>query len=484
MIESRPSSVRKSYKNLINIDRVASIPLYIQIYDRFREVIAEGLLKPGDRVPSLRSLSAELGIARGTIETAYEMLCGEGYFLAKGQAGTIIAPFLGKPASALQQKNTSQNLYSNHDSVATKPPDPFQLGLPALDAFPRKIWSKLGCRRLKSATASDMRSPDPKGYLPLRQALAAYLLISRGISCKPSQIIITDGYKGTLDIISRGFLKANDPIWVEDPSYPVTRNLLKAVGCVIMPIPVDAEGMVISAGIKSAPHASLAVVTPSHQSPLGMTLSLSRRLELLKWVADNQAWIVEDDYDGEYRYSSRPLPALKSLDCDDRVIYAGTFSKVLFPALRLAYLVVPESQVAHMDAICTTFQSGCPWLTQATVTDFMVEGHFSRHIKKMRSLYSYRRRLLVDALTNAFGNQLSIELQAGGMHLLVRLTGDYDDKQLVKHLNEHGLAVHALSNWRIEAGCGQGLLLGFTNIHSGQLAEALVDKLKALLIKS
>ena len=471
---------QKSAKRLINIDRVALVPFYIQIYDRFREVIAEGLLKPGDRVPSLRSLSAELGVARGTIETAYEMLCGEGYFLAKGQAGTVIAPFLGKPASALPPSNKPQHL--NSDSGTVKPLAPFQLGLPALDAFPRKLWSKLGCRRLKSTTLSDMRSPDPKGYMPLRQALAAYLLISRGISCKPTQIIITDGYKGSLDIISRGFLKENDSIWVEDPSYPVTRNLLRAVGGVIMPIPVDEEGMVISFGIKNASQASLAIVTPSHQSPLGVTLSLSRRLELLKWAADNQAWIVEDDYDGEYRYSSRPLPALKSLDHEDRVIYAGTFSKVLLPALRLAYIVVPESQVTHMDTICATFQSGCPWLTQATVTDFMLEGHFSRHIKKMRVLYSYRRNLLVEALTSAFGNQLSIELQAGGMHLLVRLAGEYDDKRLAKHLNDNGLAVHALSNWRIEQDCGQGLMLGFTNIHSSQLAEALVDKLKALLM--
>ena len=466
---------------LIVLKHESKAPIYIQIYQRFREAILGGLLQPGDRVPSLRSLADELGVARGTVEVAYEMLTGEGYFITQGQAGTVIAPLSGKhPILILQHANRPQDTASRRESMAMSVAKPFQLGIPALDAFPLKLWARLGYKILKSATPNELNYPERVGFMPLRKALAGYLNVSRGIACKPSQIIITDSYRGSLNLISRALLTVNDQILMEDPGYFAARNLLAAAGANIIAVPVDQDGMMVNHGIRIAPEAKLALVTPSHQSPLGVTLSLSRRLELLQWAASKQAWIIEDDYDGEYRYASRPLPALKSLDADDRVIYAGSLSKVLAPALRLAYLVVPESQVAHMENICNIFQNGCAWTTQATVAEFIAEGHFARHLKKMRNLYSRRRALLSAALAKSFGQDIQIELQAGGMHLLMRFNQPCDDTALAQQLNANGLAVHALSDWAIEHDCGRGLILSFTNIDSAESAEQAVNKLKTV----
>jgi GntR family transcriptional regulator / MocR family aminotransferase len=468
----------------IHFDVDSQQPIYLQIYQRFREAIADGLLKPGDRVPSLRSLAAELNLARGTVETAYEMLIGEGYFLARGQAGTVIAPFLGGHSIQVQRPDDLlDHAYQRSRNQSATPPA-LSMGLPALDAFPRKLWSKLGCQILKSASSADMSYPSPLGLTSLRTALAAYLNVSRGINCKPAQIIITDGYRGSLDLICRAFLQTGQQVWMEDPGYPAAMKLMQAAGGQIVPVPVDQSGMVISVGVAKAPQARIAVVTPSHQSPLGVTLSLERRLELLEWAAHNQSWIVEDDYDGEYRYASRPLPALKSLDVKDRVIYCGALSKVISPALRLAYVVVPESQVQLIEQVCQIFQNGCPWSTQATVTEFIIQGHFSRHLKKMRSLYKQRRELFVQALLETFGNEVRIELQAGGMHLVLRFNKDYDDQYLARHLNEAGLAVYALSSWSIEYPCGQGLIMSFTNVHTLEYARELALRMKQIAISN
>ena len=453
-------------------------PIYMQIYQRFRDAIAEGLLKPGDRVPSLRSLAAELNLARGTVETAYEMLVGEGYFLPQGQAGTIIAPFLSEHATPLRRSgDLAPQTYQRSRHLSATPP-PLSMGLPALDAFPRKLWAKLSCQMIKSATVADMGYPSPLGLPSLRAALAAYLNVSRGIQCKPEQVIITDGYRGSLDLICRAFLQPGQQVWMEDPGYPAAMRLMQAAGGKIIPVPVDQAGIDVSTGLAKAPQAQMAVVTPSHRSPLGVTLSLERRLMLLEWATHNQSWIIEDDYDGEYRYASRPLPALKSLDVQDRVIYCGAISKVICPGIRLAYMVVPESQVNYVETVCKIFQNGCPWSTQATVAEFITQGHFSRHLKKMRTLYKQRRHYLVQALQEVFGSEVRIELQAGGMHLVVRFNKDYHDQYLAHHFNQAGLAVHALSSWTLQYPCGQGLIMSFTNVHSLDFARGLAQQMR------
>jgi GntR family transcriptional regulator/MocR family aminotransferase len=462
------------------LDPTAADPFYRQIYDRFRVAITGGLLKPGDRIPSARALTKELGLARGTIDTAYSLLAAEGYIQARGQAGTIVTPDL-KPRSPIA--STAPQSHSGIAATSFRPDSilPFQMGLPALDMFPRKIWARLGARCVRAMQPSDMAHPPVSGLPGLRAEIASYLHVSRGISCSPSQIFVTSGYRHTLELIGHALLTAGDRIWVESPGYPPTRDLLGHMQIVTVPVPVDRDGMVVADGIKLAPRARAAVVTPAHQSPLCVSLSLPRRMALLDWAAQNDAWVIEDDYDGEYRYVSRPLPALKSLDRDGRVLYAGTFSKVLFPSIRLAYLVVPETQVERFEQITQAFAGGSPELTQAIVTAFITEGHFARHIQRMRKLYAERRAATTAGLESVLGKHVRIDAQPGGMHLILRLQGRQSDRGLAARMREAGLYCEALTDWTMAGEGAAALLLGFTNIDSQGTAETLGRRILPLI---
>jgi GntR family transcriptional regulator/MocR family aminotransferase len=462
------------------LDPTATIPYYRQIYDRFRGAITSGVLKPGDRIPSARALTKELGLARGTIEAAYSLLSADGYIQARGQAGTIVSPGL-KPRMPIASTVPKP---SPRIAVVSFRPDsilPFQMGLPALDVFPRKIWARLGARCVRAMQPSDMVHPSVYGSWLLRAEIAAYLQVSRGINCSPSQIFVTSGYRHTMELIAHALLQVGDRVWLENPGYPPTRELLGHMNIAVVPVTVDHDGMVISDGIKLAPQARAAVVTPAHQSPLCVSLSLPRRLALLDWATQNNAWIIEDDYDGEYRYVSRPLPALKSLDRDGRVLYAGTFSKVLLPSIRLAYLVVPETQVERFEQIVQAFAGGSPELTQAIVTAFVAEGHFARHIQRMRKLYAERREATIAGLESVLGKHMRIDSPPGGMHLILRLQGQVSDRWLVARMREEGLYGEALTDWAIGSDGTQALLLGFTNIASRGTAETLGKRILRLI---
>ncbi|KQV79597.1 PLP-dependent aminotransferase family protein [Rhizobium sp. Root1220] len=465
--------------NFPPLDPNAGVPFYRQIYDRFRAAIASGLLKPGDRIPSARALTKELGLARGTIESAYSLLAAEGYIEAHGQAGTIVTPGLDTltpaPAPAPQPVYNAAEVSFRPDSIL-----PFQMGLPALDAFPRKIWARLGAGCVRAMQPSDMVHPAIYGLPALRREIATYLQVSRGIGCSPSQVFITSGYRHTIELIADALLKAGDQVWLEDPGYPPTREIFRHMQITPVPVRVDEEGMVISDGIKAAPDAVAAVVTPAHQSPLGMSLALPRRLALLDWAARSKSWIIEDDYDGEYRYVSRPLPALKSLDRNGRVLYSGTFSKVLFPGLRLAYLVVPENLVERFEHISQTLAGGSPELTQAIVTAFIKEGHFARHIQRMRKLYAQRRKATVAGLDTVLGNHMSIASQPGGMHLILRLKNQQSDRLLSARMRESGLYAEALTDWTMLAHEPAAILVNFTNIDSEKTAENLAKRILML----
>jgi GntR family transcriptional regulator/MocR family aminotransferase len=462
------------------LDPTAAEPFYRQIYQRFRGAIAGGLLKPGDRIPSARALTRELGLARGTIEAAYSLLAAEGYIQARGQAGTIVTPGLKlrTPVASPMPRSNSGIAAAGFrpDSIL-----PFQMGLPALDMFPRKIWARLGARCVRAMQPSDMVHPSVYGLPALRAEIAAYLQVSRGINCSPSRIFVTSGYRHTIELIAHALLKAGDRVWLENPGYPPTRELLGHMNIAAVSVPVDREGMVISDGIKLAPRARAAVVTPAHQSPLCISLSLPRRLALLDWAVRNNAWVIEDDYDGEYRYVSRPLPALKSLDRDGRVLYAGTFSKVLFPGIRLAYLVVPDTQVERFEQISQALAAGSPELTQAIVTAFMTEGHFARHIQRMRKLYAARREATTAGLEGVLGKHVRIDLQPGGMHLILRLQGRRSDRRLVARMLEDGLYGEALTDWTIGSDGTSALLLNFTNIDSQATAEKFGRRILRLI---
>ena len=350
-----------------------------------------------------------------------------------------------------------------------------------MDAFPRKLWSNLTVQAARAVQPADLAVTDPAGLPALRQAIAAYLGVARGIRCSPAQVLITAGYQGALSLVRNVLLRLGDPVWLEDPGYPITRQALETTGVRVVPVRVDQDGMRVASGVAAAPKAKLAIVTPTHQCPTGVALSLPRRLALLAWAAENESWILEDDYDSEFRYVGRPLPSLKSLDRAQRVLYAGTFSKVLYPALRLGYLVVPPELAAAFLRASRMMTLGQPTLEQSVVAAFMQKGHFARHIRRMRILYGDRRRALATALEAAFGPRGRVEMAAGGMHLLLRFAGTEDDVALAKRAAAAGLEPSALSSHMMAHDCGQGLLLSFTNIPV-EAAPAVVARLEGLTV--
>jgi GntR family transcriptional regulator/MocR family aminotransferase len=458
-------------------------PLYRQVYERFRDAIRNAVLRPGERLPSARSLASQLGAARGTVDLAYNLLSSEGYIVGRGAAGTFVAQGL----TAAQRRAPSRSPDASSTGVIARPGapplviPPFAMGVPALDAFPRALWGRLSARRARTVAVETMIGDGAAGYAPLRDAIVSYLTVSRAIRCHAGQVFITTGFQGALDLLTRTFLQPGDEVCFEDPGYFHAREALRTAGARIIPTPVDSEGLDVAEAINRAPHARFVCVTPAHQAPLGISLTLPRRLALLSWAARSKAWIIEDDYDSEYRYGSRPLPALKSLDEAGRVLYVGTFSKVLFPGLRLGYLVVPDSEVERIKQVRQLLYRGAPILMQTVVADFMTEGHFARHIKRMRALYEERRAALADALAEAFEGQLTVQLQAGGMHLIGRMPALKDDRDRVARAKAHGLAPMTLSEWYAKPGRGDhGIVLGFTNIAPENALEGAMRLKRAL----
>lgn len=461
----------------LTLDPSETQPLFLQIAVRVRSAIASGHIVAGARLPSARALAAQLGVARGTVDAAYALLAGEGAVVTQGSGGTRASGAAGSRIEAIAH---TPDMFADARAPERSDPLPLQMGLPALDAFPRKLWSALTVQAARTAQVADLAAVDPAGVPALREAVAAYLSVARGIRCTAGQVLITAGYQGALSLVRQVLLRQGDPVWMEDPGYYMTRQALEAAGVRVVPIRVDREGLRVSSGITAAPKARLAVVTPTHQCPTGVALSLPRRLELLAWAGDAGSWILEDDYDSEFRYIGRPLPSLKSLDRGQRVLYAGTFSKVLFPSLRLGYLVVPPELAIAFARASKLLSMGQPALEQNVTAAFMQKGHFARHIRKMRILYGERRKGLAAELEAAFGSRVSVEMAAGGMHLVARFPECGDDAALAKRAAAAGLAPSALSSMTMAHDQGQGLLLGFTNI-AVENAAAVVARLAAVL---
>jgi GntR family transcriptional regulator/MocR family aminotransferase len=465
------------------LDGASPIPLYRQIYSRITGAVLDGRLAPGTRLPSARSLAAQLSIARGTVETAYQLLAGEGYIVARGAAGTLVAPTLDCKLLRSGAARSPGAEVSPAAAVAPlRAPALFRMGLPALDAFPHKIWSRLFARQARSLSLVDLAYQSPAGHGSLRVEVARYLAVARGVTCAPEQVFITGGFQGALGLIMRCLLQPGDVAWVEDPGYDNARNALRLAGARLVGVPVDRDGVDVNAAVAKAPPARIAVVTPTHQSPLTVTLSLPRRMALLAWAAATQAWIVEDDYDSEYRYLGKPLPALKSLDRHDRVLFVGSFSKVLSPGLRVGYLVVPPGLIDRFAAIADLMQPPPAALIQATIAAFLEQGYLGRHIRRMRQLYAERRTALVEALQEHVRSTLDIELQPGGMHLVAGLPRGTDDIGLVAELVRQGIGPSALSAWGVERPYAPGLLISFTNVNvkkAPQAARRLADALQA-----
>ncbi len=449
------------------LDATETDPLFLQIATRVRSAIADGRLSPGGKLPSSRVLAAQLDVARGTVDAAYALLAGEGAITSRGSTGTIVS---GTPGSRIETLEHTPFMFAPARTPERSAPLPFQIGLPALDVFPAKLWSNLTVQAARAIGPMDMVEPDPAGLLELRQAVASYLGPARGVRCSAAQVLITAGYQGALSLVRGVLVKPGDPVWIEDPGYKLARQAMETAGARVVPIRVDKDGLRVASGVAAAPRARLAVVTPAHQFPTGVALSLPRRLELLAWAEEAGSWVLEDDYDGEFHYSGRPLPSLKSLDRGNRVLYAGSFSKTLFPALRLGYLVVPPELATAFLRASRLLTLGQPVLEQKVVAAFIQKGHFGKHIRRMRTLYGERRRDVVAALKAAFGERVEVEPGVGGMHLLARFPGSADDTDLVKRSGKAGLAPSALSAMAMAHDCGQGLLLGFANGPGGEAA--------------
>ncbi len=475
--------IKKMSNKIIKVSKLETKPIHLQIYNRFKDAIEEGLLRDGDRVPATRVLASELDIARGTVENAYSILLGEGVFVSKGQSGTFInAPYsvkkINKNASRTFSSKSTNQLSILKSKQTTRTSHVFLPGSPAYDAFPRKIWSRIGSKRIRSLSSEDMSHKDPQGYEPLRQSIATYLRLSRGVTCESGQVFITMGYQGALDIICKTLKLNGEEVWMEDPGYLFASDLLNHIGAKIVRIPVDEEGLIVTEGIKKAQSAKIAIVTPSHHSPLGMAMSYTRRIQLLEWAGSNDSWIVEDDYDGEYRYSGYPLPSLKSLDQYDRVIYAGSFSKTLFPSLKLGYLVLPNNLVNLFKEMSKVYQNGNSITSQLIINDFIAEGHFSKHLNKMRTLYAARRDLTSKCLSEILGDLIEINSHKNGMHLVAKIMSNKSDVNIKNAFNDYGYGIQALSNWSSDKS-RNGLIIGFTNVPNRKTAIEAANKLKS-----
>ncbi len=473
------SSIRPPARpvTLVNLDPASEVPLYRQLYEGVRQAILAGRIAPGARVPSTRLLAAELDLSRNTVALAFEQLHAEGYLEGQARAGTYVTRTLPErllsarrpapappPRSKVRGVSTRGMVLASTGICPSEPmtglPRPFRPGLPAIDAFPRRLWARLALRRWRSGDLP-LAYNDPAGFRPLREAVAEHVAAIRGATCGADQVIIVSGSQQGLDLAARVLLDPGDTVWLEDPGYLGTRAALLGAGARIVPVPLDHEGLSVTTGERLAPDARMACVSPSHQYPTGVTMSAARRLGLLRWAARANSWIVEDDYDSEFRYASRPLACLQGMDTEARVVYIGTFSKTVFPGLRLGYLVVPPHVAGIFRAARAVCDRHSPTIDQAILADFIGEGHLARHVRRMRTLYQDRQSALVEAGRSLLGGLVELAPAEAGMHLVGWLPAGMDDGALSDRLAAEGIDTLPLSRHSIGP-CERGaLLLGY-----------------------
>lgn len=451
----------------IQLDRARKTPLASQIYQSIREGIENGRLAPGARLPSWRDLAAQLGVSRGTVRVAYERLIVEQFVIGLGPAGTRVAErqFQCSIPDSSSEAIPLPDLFYEFGSA----PLAFQMGVPSQDAFPFKLWSRILIGQTRRAAAAPVAYPDPRGDPELRKEVAAYLGLARGIRCSPTQVLVTGGFSGALGLAIHGLQLGRTAAWVEDPGFPLTRTALGLAGMSVAAVPVDTEGLDVAAGVRTAAGATLAIVTPGQQAPLGMTMSLPRRLALLTWARRSGAWIIEDDYLSELQLNGRAAPALASLDHGGRVIHIGSFSKTISPALRLGFMVVPSELSARFAELAACLTPAPAAAAQRAVAEFLREGHYLRHLRRMKRLYADRREQLLDCLREA--ESASIKVQAtAGLAVVITLPTSVSDVDIASRALQFGLAPAPLSPWYMQLSRQRGLLLSVTNLSERRLA--------------
>jgi len=460
------------------IDRSSATPIHRQVYEGIRGAILEGRLRSGRRIPSSRALAMELAVSRLPVLTAYAQLLHEGYLEGRVGSGTFVSASL--PDDLLLTRSTATGLRSTTrvSPPAPSPDDgygglgPFRMSLPALDEFPHTLWNRLVARQAHALPHAAMAYGDPAGWMPLRAAIADHLRLARAVRCEAEQILVVPGSQAALRLAAAVLLARGDRVAMEEPGYPGARAALTADGAELVPVPVDDEGMSVAALWTRGRRVRVVYVTPSHQYPLGTAMSAARRLALLEWAVARDAWVLEDDYDSEYRYVSRPLGALQGMDGHERVIYVGTFSKVLFPALRIGYLVVPSTLWSRFLHARWAFDLFPPTLYQAVLAEFLRGGHYVRHLRRMRAIYHGRRDALLGGLARHCGERLDVLNADGGLHVTMRLADGLDDADVVARMARRGLTATALSSCYKGRERRSGLLLGFGGSTERRLAEA------------
>jgi GntR family transcriptional regulator / MocR family aminotransferase len=489
---------------VITVDRKAAKALHTQIYDAYRTAIVTGSLRPRQRIPSTRVLATELGVSRFPVLNAYAQLLAEGYFESRVGAGTVVSSLLPEqltssgPTSSGPTRNAPAKARfappgSRARRVARHPnlrrfqrfpwfqrQGAFGVGQVAFDQFPLHIWSKLVARRCRNMKAESFQYGDRTGFRLLRETLASYLRTARSLHCEAEQVMIVAGSQQALEISARVLLEPGSSVWVEQPGYRLAQDAFVLNGCNLVPVPIDEEGLDVAAGIRRCPEARAALVTPSHQYPLGVTMSASRRFQLLEWAQATGSWIIEDDYDSEYRYESLPIASLQGLDASARVIYVGTFSKVLFPALRLGYIVIPPDLIEAFLTVRWAMDLGPPSFYQEVLADFIGEGHFARHIRRMRVLYRERRSALVDSIREELGTMVEVLGGEAGMHLTVTLPNQIHDLEIAEHAARENLWLWPLSPNYLGEATRSGFVLGFGGTEVAEIPGA-VRKLRGLL---
>lgn len=473
----------------ITLDNQSNLPLYQQLYEELRSRILSGRLVSRQRIPSTRSLAKSLGISRTTVSQSYEQLLSEGYLETIQGSGTFVcaqlpddllrsAPVESAPklGGSIKLSRYAANLTQTKFTLLTEPDVSisFRYGRPALDHFPMKLWRKLLSHHCRANSTWLDYAIDPQGYKPLRQAIAHYLSRTRAVQCEPEQIIITNGTQQALDLVMRLLIEPGDVIALENPGYLSARRIFLSQGAQLLPVAVDESGLVVGDLAKDATESTrLVYVTPSHQFPTGAILSLPRRLELLAWAQQKGALILEDDYDSEYRYGDRPIPALQGLDQSDSVLYIGTFSKVLFPSLRIGYLVLPPSLVSLFTHAKWLSDRQLPSLEQQVLTDFIEEGHLEAHIRRMRSHYDGCRQVLVQALKAHFGEQATILGEKAGLHVMVRLHTALSDEEMIARAANIGVGLISARPHYLSAGGTEEFIFGYAELDESQIQEGI-----------
>ena len=468
--------------------------LYRWLYRELRAAILDGRLRPGTRLPATRDLASAYGLSRATIVTAFDQLKSEGYVEGRSGSGTYVSQVLPEqlldvrgPRSEkrLPHRKVSLSAYARRlqpfRGTAPQPIRAFRPNQPALDMFPTTLWAQVAARRLRRVSATLLAGGEALGYRPLRQAVADYLNSSRGVKCSAEQVLILSGAQEALDRTARILLNPGETVWTEEPGYPGAAVVFRAVGARICPVPVDAEGLDLERGRKKWKAPRLVYVTPAHQFPLGVTMTLRRRLALLEWARRSGALIFEDDYDSEYRYSGRPVPALQGLDRSGVVIFAGSFSAVLFPALRLGYLVVPPEMVEIFAAAESVSTHHPPLLEQAVLCDFITEGHFARHIRRMRELYAERLSGLLEGAREKLGELLEISTVEAGLQTVGWLKPGLRAERVAELAAKRSVEVVPLSRYASGRSRREGLILGFAAVDPRELRRG-VEELRQVLV--